>query len=758
MGTGHSLSAPSDRGKEVAFPPELEYLATSARMRDTVGIWDVLETLWRRRWLIAAVVISVMAAAVLVLLQIQPTYRAQALLIIESRSPNIASMVNVAFGQPADPESIQSEMVILRSPSLAKKVIDRLDLDQRPEFNPALRPSGWGWIGVAKAQSRKPASRMSEDILIPLGPTQPRLSGAAALPSAMRPNSEQASVINAFLEKLDVSVQGNSRVISVVFSSHDPQIAAQVPNTLVEIYLQDQREAKREIAELDTALLAKQVSALRGKVEAEDQAVEAYRKKSGLLLSEQGSPLINQQLSDTSEELAAARAERWRAEARLEQVKELARRPGGIDSSSELMDSALIPFLREQEVELQRKRAEMSVRYGPQHPAMTGLGRDIGELRARLAAEKQRILDGYRTDLVAARRKEAQLQAHFDTLKVEVAQANEKEIKLRSLEREAEADRALLATMLARLKETRQKRSIDAQQADARIVSLADIPSSAAFPKTGAMLALSLVGSTLLSMLIVLVSEQRDRGFTSRREAEEVLGIPVLGSVPKLSVFRKYGRRSIAHPLLDQSHFMLKEAMRSIYESILLSHRGGSPKSLLIASSVADEGKTAVAVGLARMEALTGSNVLVVDADLRRPEIHRVFRAAESPGLVELVAGEVELDAALNQDELSGTWYMTAGRHAIDPLDILTSSAFDDVLERLIQRFDLVVIDSPPSTMFLDARILSNKVEKTLFVVRCGETPQEVALDTLRRHAQSGAQISGVVLSMTDGKAEPRYG
>jgi capsular exopolysaccharide synthesis family protein len=178
----------------------------------------------------------------------------------------------------------------------------------------------------------------------------------------------------------------------------------------------------------------------------------------------------------------------------------------------------------------------------------------------------------------------------------------------------------------------------------------------------------------------------------------------------------------------------------------------------LIASSVADEGKTAVAVGLARMEALTGSNVLVVDADLRRPEIHRVFRAPESPGLVELVAGEVELDAALNQDELSGTWYMTAGRHAIDPLDILTSSAFDNVLERLIQRFDLVVIDSPPSTMFLDARILSNKVEKTLFVVRCGETPQEVALDTLRRHAQSGAQISGVVLSMTDGKAEPRYG
>lgn len=755
MSTGRALSEqPGDRGNGVAWPVELEYLATTARMRDTVGIWDILNTLWRRRWLIGAVIASIMMATVVVLFQITPSYRAQALLIIEGRSPNFTSPVNVSFGQLADPESIQSEMVILRSPTLAKKVIDRLGLQQMPEFNPALRESGS--LVAVWAEFQRLAEKGIESLF---GQSYRQRSViAAASSSGQQTGAVGANVINAFLDNLEVSVQGSSRVISLAFSSHDPDVAAKVPNTLAEIYFQEQRQSKREIAELDAAILDEQVAALRKEVDAEDQAVETYRKQSGLLRSEQAVPLTNQRIGDASRQLAQARASRWQAEARLNQLRELERVPGEIDSSSELMNSALIPFLREQEAELRRERARMSVRYGPKHAQMLSLEEGIREIQARLKAEKSRVIEGYRNDVVVARAREATLQNYFDRVEADVTESNEKEIKLRSLEREADSDRALLATMMARLKESRQQRAIDAQQADGRVVSLADIPSQAAFPKVGAMMALALVGSTLLSMLIVLVSEQRDRGFSSRREVEETMGMRVLGSVPKLEVFRKLGSRPGSHPSQDQSNVVLKESMRSIYESILLSDRENAPRSLLITSSVADEGKTAVAVGLARMEALTGSNVLVMDADLRRPDIHHAFGATESPGLVDLVTGEVDLETVLRRDQVCGAWYMTAGRPASDPLTILTSEAFDEILAKLVARFDLIIIDSPPSQMFLDARILSTKIEKTLLVVRCGETPQQVVQDTLKRHAESGARFTGVVLSMTDGKAEPQYG
>ncbi|GAB3676712.1 GumC family protein [Salinisphaera aquimarina] len=761
MGMAHSLvEQENDNRKRLALPAELEYIATASRMQDTVGLWDIFNTLWRRKGLILAVVASIMIAVSIVLLQISPTFRAQSLLIIGSRSPDVASLVNVAVGLPADPESIESEMVILRSPSLAKKVIDRLGLQDDPEFNPALRAPSW--LAAKVTRYKRAIAVWSSNVFELGGPAVDEQSVVDAVSApesgSQRSGAELADVIEAFLEKLEVSVQGNSRVLSVAFSSHSAETAAQVPNTLAKIYLQGQRDAKQEMARLDTELLNKRVDSLRTKVEAEDQAVESYRQKSGLLQSDQGSTLITQQLTDTSTQVTQAKIERAQAEARLEQIQKLAQTPAGIEASSEVMNSALIPYLREQEVQLLHRKGEMSAQYAPRHPAMVNIQRDIGALRSRIKNEEKRIVDGYRNDVAAARVRERTIQNRFDQLKAEVGQANEKEIKLRSLEREAEADRSLLATLLSRLKETRQQQGMDVQQADARIVSLADVPSSASFPKTGAMLALALVGSSLLGMLIVLISEQRDRGFRSSRQVEETMRMPVLGSVPKLGVFSKVRNRSIAYRLLDQSNVAVREAMRSIYESLLLSNRDGAPKSILITSSVANEGKTAIAVSLARMEAFTGANVLVVDTDLRSPDIHRAFNATESPGLVELVTGEAELDETLRKDPESGAWYVTAGRRTADPLTILTSERFGDLLGVLSGRFDLVIFDSPPSNMFLDARILSAKVEKTLFVVRWGETPQELVLEVFKRHAQSGAQLSGVVLSMTDGKRRSQYG
>lgn len=761
MGTGYSIAEQAnEQNKPPALSDEWEYIATTSRMQDTVGIWDILSILWQRKGLILAIVTSVTAAALIVLFQVQPTFRAQSLVLIESSSPDITSLANVAVGMPADPESIQSEMVVLRAPSLAKEVIERLGLARDPEFNAALRPPGWlegtisqylrpvvAWLGAALGRNNRNAERQAHDN-----------TDNAAAAKKQRVGAQRSDMIRIFLDKLEVSVQGNSRVIAVGFSSHDAQTAAQVPNILAEVYLQRQRAAKQKIAELDTQLLGKRVAALRQKVESADQAVEAYRKESGLLQGDKGSPLIMQQLTDTSTQLTLAQAARSKAQARLDQIEALARTPGGIESSNDVMDSALIPYLREQKIELQRKKGELTAKLTDQHPAVLRLQADIREMNARIKAEEKRVVEGYRSDVAATKAQKNSVQNEFDQFKTAVAEANEKEIKLRSLQREADADRTLLATMLSRLKETRQQQDVGTQQADARIVSLADVPINPAFPKKGAMVTLALVGSSLLSVLIVLVSEQRDRGFRSNKQIEQALGMPVFGAVPKLGASNSFLKVSNAYKIFDESNPALKEAMRSIYGSIVLSHRDRSPRKILITSSVPNEGKTAIAVNLARMEALAGKNVVVVDADLRSPDIHHAFASPKAPGLVELVTGDVGIDTVLRKDSTSGAWFITAGTAASDPLAILTSQWLDEILDRLTERFDLVIFDSPPSNMFVDARILSTKIEKTLFVVRWGGTPQEIVRDVFKRHAQSGAHVSGVIFSMTSRRTYSQYG
>lgn len=761
MGTGYSLAEQANKqNKQLALPAELEYIATTSRMQDTVGIWDIFNVLWQRKWLIVAIVTSITVVAGIVLFRVQPTFRAQSLLIIQARSPDIASLANVAAGLPADPESIQSEMVVLRSPGLAKEAIDRLGLAQDPEFNAALRPPGW--LEATFSQYLRPvAAWLGTTLGLDSRSAESQVHGSAKSAAASdkrHVGAQRGDVISAFLDKLEVSVQGNSRVLAVAFSSHSAQTAAQVPNTLAEVYLQRQRDAKQKIAELDTELLSKRVAALRQKVQSADQAVETYRKKSGLLQGDKGSPLIMQQLTDTSTQLTLAQAASSQAQTRLDQIEALARTPGGIESSSDVMNSALIPYLREQKIQLQRKKGELSAKLTDQHPAVLRLQAGIQEMNARIKAEEKRVVEGYRSDVAATKANEKSVQNAFDQFKTGVADANEKEIKLRSLQRDADADRTLLATMLSRLKETQQQEGMKSQQADARIVSLADVPNTPDFPKKGAMMALALVGSLLLSVLIVLVSEQRDRGFRSNKQIEQALSMPVLGAVPKLGALSNLRKGSNTYKLFDQSDAALKEAMRSIYGSIVLSHRDRSPRKLLITSSVPNEGKTAIAVNMARVEALAGKNVVVVDADLRSPDIHHAFASPKVPGLVELVTGDASIDTVLRKDSTSGAWFITAGTAASDPLAILTSQRLDEILDRLTERFDLVIFDSPPSNMFVDARILSTKIEETLFVVRWGGTPQEIVRDVFKRHAQSGAHVSGVIFSMTSRRTYSQYG
>jgi capsular exopolysaccharide synthesis family protein len=557
---------------------------------------------------------------------------------------------------------------------------------------------------------------------------------------------------------MTISPKGRSRVIVVEFTSENPSTAAEIANTHADLYIIEQLEVKFEATRRATAWLNERVAGLRDKVRETERAAETFRQKSGLLEGRgEGVTLTSQELSELTTQLILARTARAEAGARLQQVRELVSSASSVDSAAEVLESLLIQRLREQEAEVERKVAELSVEYGERHPTMINARAEVRDLRNKIQTEVNKIVKGLENEVGVMRVREATLRASLEDMKKRAAKANKASIQLRALEREATANRTLLETFLARFKETSAQEDLNAQTADARIISLAEVPDKPSFPKKRLMIALAFVGSTIIGLMLVFTIEQLDAGFRSGEQIERVTGVPVLGLVPILSGLGRIGTSPETY-IVEHPTSAFGESIRTLHTSILLSRVDDPPKSILITSSLPKEGKTVIAACLARLRGKAGQKVVVVDADMRHPNIHRVFGVPLQPGLTELLAGEATFEEVVRKDEATGAHVIAAGRPVPNPPDLLASEQMKRFLGALTKAYDLVVFDSPPVVAVSDARILSNAVDMTVFVVRWADTRREVVGQGLKQIAMSGGHLAGVVLSLVNAKKHARYG
>ncbi|MBM3487767.1 MAG: hypothetical protein FJX67_14235 [Alphaproteobacteria bacterium] len=348
------------------------------------------------------------------------------------------------------------------------------------------------------------------------------------------------------------------------------------------------------------------------------------------------------------------------------------------------------------------------------------------------------------------------MQTSLDQTKSRIAESSKSEIELRALEREARANRALLESFLGRFKATGAQEEARFQQPDARVVSRGEVPDRPAFPQTLPILAIALIVALLIGAMIALIQEQFERGFRSAEQIERLTGVPGLGFVPWLARRTRRGLTPDAF-MVERPSSAFAESIRSAYAGIVLSRDGRAPRSILVTSAQSDEGKTAIALSLARLRAMASSRVVIVDADLRAPAVHERIRIARGPGLSDVLRGAVPLDEALRQDERTGAYLLSADGPTAHPSDLLAAPAMRQLLDTLASRFDLVVIDSPPVRAAADARILSNLAEVTLFIVRWGRMRREVALQALRQIEVPGRPLR-VLVSMVDVRRHARYG
>ncbi len=684
-----------------------------------VGIQRTLKV---RRRLVFGTALAVVALVAMFVVLVTPLYSTTAVVMLDQRRNNVEDLTAVLSGLGSDPTTIQNQVQILTSLELANRVIDKLALADDPEFAP---PKGW----TASLRYLNPFNWFP--------------GAQSALAMAEGQDLERSRITHKFLDRLSVDPIGLSTAINVTFKSQDRVKAQRIANAVADAYVEDQLNAKFDATQKATRWLTDRIQELSRKSQLADAAVQSYKAEHNITTNQNGSSIVNQQTSDLNAQLILARTSLAEKQAAYSSLVALAR-AGRADNSAAAMNSQVIASLRTQDAEITRQLADLSTRYLPGHPKILDLQAQKSNIETKIREEVQRIVDSARNDVAIASAHVGSLQSSLSGLEARGASENKAGVQLASLQSAATSAKTLYESFLSRLSETQNRQGIETP--GARIISLAPIPESPSFPKKWLTIGVSIPAGLLLGLLLALASERLDTGFRTRQQVEGVLGLPVLASVPEVGASGDPSGLVIEKPM---SAFA--EAIRGLQLGLNLSNLDRQPKVILVTSSVPGEGKTTVAISLARLAARAGQKVLLMEGDLRRPSVgSRLIKSDTKVGLIEALTGSVRLEDCLVQDDKSQMLILPCLTPPVSPADVLNSQAMQQLVRTASQRFDLVVIDSSPVLPVNDTKILSRVADTILFAIRWEKTPREASANAIRSLSDVRALVSGVVLTRLD--------
>ncbi len=727
--------------------PQTEVVALQGRSEE-IDLRELIMSLRRRKLMVFTLTTLLTLLAFIVVREVPPTYTAESLVLIETGRTQVLDIEKVVSGIPVNAATVESEVEVLQSRTFASKVVDRLNLINEPELNPAARQAG----KVYDFDLKDRATNWLRSVL-PEGLAG--LIGGKVEPTVItngQGESERSHVIDAFLDRLDVQPRGQSLVLAIRYNSHIPEMAARIANTVADLYVSSQLDIKFEETQRANAWLRERVDELRQQVAEGDQKVASYRKKSGLIEGK-GSYVTSQQLSELNTQLVLARTKRAETEARYAQAKSLLGKPGGLESAPEVLSSTLIQRLREQEVETVRKMSQLATNYGDKHPKMINVRADLADLRAKIQEELKKIVSGMENEVKVAKARERALQSSVRKLETKAADISQSEVRLRELQREADATRTLFQTFLARYKETTAQE--DLQQPDARVVSHSFTPEKPTSPNIPQVVAAAFVASLLGVVLLVLYIERPSRCFRTTEQIERATGMYALSLVPKLPRLPSRRREDF---LVKNPKSAFAEAIRTLCTAHLMARSNRPVKTVMFTSSIHNEGKTTTSLSLARYAARVGHKTLLIDCDLRRPSLFKAIPGTDKSGLVEILTGEKEFADCMRIDEPTGLHFLPAGGEVFNPAELLNSPGMREFLEAQSAEYDLVVLDSPPVLAVSDARLLAPIVDEIIFVVQWERTRRDIAMAGLRQITETEGHIGGIVLTQVDVKKHGLYG
>lgn len=684
----------------------------------------------RRRLPIMAIIFGVIVSLTFLWVIAQPRgYTAEATIALDTRRVNVQEIPNFVTGVTLDFPIVRTEVQVLQSWPLASKVIQSLNMAEHPEYG----NNRLGTLGRLAKSFKFP------DFI------QAWFAPPPAAPLSMD------ELVGRFSRNLTVMTDGRSYVIRVQFRSGDPALAAAVANRLVALYLSGQEEERVQTVKRINGWLNERAEELRAQVRRSEIAVQQFRQQNNLA-ELKGATVSQQQISDLSNQLILASAERAEKEARFRQIQQ-GRSSGNIASLAEVMNSPLIARLREQEAQVIRREAELNDRYGEKHPTMIAVRAERDDLRRKIDAEIGKIAQAIGAEADIARAREASLRGNLDALRRQAAQANPAEVRLRELERDVDANRAVLDAFLTRIQEGATQENF--VNPFARVVNPAQMPKSADQPRSGLILMIASVIAAALAFIIAVLIDTFDRTARSTEQLEREVGITCLGLVPRAGALARLGNR--ADLVLNQRTGAFAEAIRSMRAALTVSAIGAPPKVVLVTSAAPGEGKSLIALSLARSAALDGARVLLIDCDFRAPAIARALKVPGTHGLDDLLIHGQSGHSPIRTDQASGLHFIPTEPAPQKAQELLGGRLFAGLLTEVRRHYDLIILDCPPVTAVADSLLIAQQADATLLVAQWRRTKTHLLTRAVRRLAQSHSRAVALVLNRIDPGLFDRY-
>jgi exopolysaccharide transport family protein len=709
------------------LPPPPGYSHVALQEEKEVNLRDYWKVIQKRRWTIIAFFLIVLIATAVGTLTMRPIYRGTTTVMINKENPQIVDFKEIFAVNTMDMDYYQTQYKILESRSLARRVIQSLKLSEQPEF---------------QTKPETPFQMWKSKILSSL-PTY-------FTPSNKDPsdNERETSLINRFLKKLKIEPIRNSRLVKIHFDSKTPELSTRISNTLAATYIQQSLEARFVSTEQAKEWLTKQLEDLKAKVERADEDLQAFGSKHDIISLEEKENVTMQRLTELNEALTKAEAERMAKEALYRQTKDR-----NFDSLPTILENKLIQDLKQAYIQLEAQYMKLSETFKPEYPEMVRLKNQMETIQKRLNSEIDKMILGIKNDYESNLRRETLLRQAFQQQKAKALEMKEKAIQYNILKREADTNKELYKGLLQRMKEAGVSAGITAS--NIQVVDQAEMPTSPYKPNKRLNLLLAAVVGLFLGVGLAFFFEYLDNTIKTPEDVEQLIRLPSFGMVPEISNGRRRRlEKGASYPveLITYGHpkSMLSEAYRNIRTSILLSFSEKPPKKIAITSPNPSEGKTTTVINTAIALSQTGAQVLIIDADLRKPRIHKIFNHENGLGLSNFLSGHGDLESVVKKSEVPNLFYIPSGPIPPNPSELLGSILFKKMVESLEARFDHIILDSPPVLGFADSIILSNSVDGVILTVLGGKTPRETLQRAKEVLQQVDTKILGVVINRVD--------
>jgi polysaccharide biosynthesis transport protein len=722
---------PIDRLPVKSVPPVHLYFAE--QQNPILHHWHILR---KRKWVILATLAVVFAVSVIRTLNATRLYQATSKVAILPENPNTLGFKDMQENNYPDFEfeaTLETQVAILRSDALALKVIEAMRLYQDPRFT--------------TIKQVRPESSLE--------------------PSSMRPDPAQAAdLLGAFHGGLIVQLVPSSRLVQIGYTHPDPQFATEITNTLVKTFIEENFKTKYDSVTQTSEWLSRELADLQVKVQTAEEKLVRYQKDNSILGVDEKQNIVTSKLDELNKELTAAQTDRIEKEANYKLC--IAADPSSFMKVAPEGKGGLLDKLREKEAELETQYAQATTQFGSAYPKVTELSNQLKQVREAIEVEKAKIRDMLRDEYLAALQREDLLASAFNQQKQEANHLNESAIEYSVLKRDAETNRQLYQDLLQKLKEAGVSAGL--RSSNIRVVDIARTPTHPIAPNVRRNLVLGFLLGLSLGIGLALVLESFDNTVRNMEELSAISTVPTLGTIPLQLANNAALRKRLTTSLdiqkagvpslvtYDRPRSEAAEAYRALRTSILLSSFGAPPKVILVTSAMPQEGKTTISANSALVLAQHGSRVLLVDADLRRPGIEKLFGLRPHGGLSTLISGSDKAeDVILPFPEVPNLWILPAGPIPPQPAELLGSTVMKDHIAQWRDEFAHVIIDSPPCLSVTDAVLLSSEADRVILVARSGQTTKPALRRACDLLLQVNARVMGIVLNALSRSAGSYY-